>query len=236
MPPPKIGDGTGSTPTLMGFGPDEDKLVVITDGAKKMRLVAFWRDQIPAGWMPKREMPSPRIVDQIEVDMGPQTEIVQSEQSVAVYGDYAFVVNNIVSNETATLSTQGFYVNLINGATRPGPTGAAAFKWSTASHSWAQQWTRKDVSSISVVPMISGGSRMAIIDGYYANKWNERHRIGMDLDTGRTVMDINVGSDPVFNGMYAPIKVDFAGNIFYGAAFGLVHVDIKKMTPVSGNK
>ena len=27
----KIGRGTGSTPTLMGFGDDEDKLVVITD-------------------------------------------------------------------------------------------------------------------------------------------------------------------------------------------------------------
>ena len=48
MPAPKLGDGTGSTPTLMGFGPDEDKLVVITDGARKMRLVAFWRDQVQA--------------------------------------------------------------------------------------------------------------------------------------------------------------------------------------------
>ena len=37
---------TGATPTLMGFGNDEDKLVVITDGAKRMKLVAFWRDAI----------------------------------------------------------------------------------------------------------------------------------------------------------------------------------------------
>ena len=36
----------GSTPTLMGFGDDEDKLVVITDGAKQMKIVAFWRDEI----------------------------------------------------------------------------------------------------------------------------------------------------------------------------------------------
>lgn len=44
----KLGYGTGATPTLMGFGNDEDKLVVITDGAKRMKLVAFWRDAIPA--------------------------------------------------------------------------------------------------------------------------------------------------------------------------------------------
>src|SRR5437879_6165885 len=96
MPAPKIGDGTGSTPTLMGFGPDEDKLVVITDGAKKMRLVAFWRDAIPTGAKERAGVPSARTVDQIEVDVGPGIEIVQSEQSVATYGDYAFVVNNIL--------------------------------------------------------------------------------------------------------------------------------------------
>ena len=44
----KMGNGTGSTPTLMGFGDDEDHLVVITDGAKRMKIVAFWRDNIPA--------------------------------------------------------------------------------------------------------------------------------------------------------------------------------------------
>lgn len=48
----KMGYGTGSTPTLMGFGDDEDKLVVITDGAKRMKLVAFWRDDIPEDAVP----------------------------------------------------------------------------------------------------------------------------------------------------------------------------------------
>lgn len=37
----------------MGFGNDEDKLVVITDGAKRMKLVAFWRDAIPADAKPQ---------------------------------------------------------------------------------------------------------------------------------------------------------------------------------------
>ncbi|MCS3152305.1 hypothetical protein NXX77_00010 [Phocaeicola dorei] len=32
----------------MGFGQDKDKLVVITDGSKRMKLVAFWRDEIPS--------------------------------------------------------------------------------------------------------------------------------------------------------------------------------------------
>ena len=142
MPSPKIGDGTGSTPTLMGFGPADDKLVVITDGAKKMRLVAFWRDGIPAGSKQKPGAPSARIADQIEVDMGPGLDIVQSEQSVSAYGDYAFVVNNILTKEEPLLSQDSYYVNMINGATRPGPVGVAAFKWERTTHAWKKQWAQ----------------------------------------------------------------------------------------------
>jgi len=232
MPAPKIGDGTGSTPTLMGFGPGEDKLVVITDGAKKMRLVAFWRDGIPTGATKRPGTPSARTVDQIEVDIGPGIEIVQSEQSVSGYGDYAFVVNNILTKEEPLLSQDSYYVNIINGATRPGPVGVAAFKWNHAKHQWTKQWARADVSSISIVPMISGDSHMAIIDGFFADHWNDRHHIGMDLDTGKTVMSIRTGTDPKFNGMYAPIKVDAEGHFFYGMAFGVVRLDPAKMKRV----
>ena len=97
--PPKIADGTGATPTLMGFGPEEDKLVVITDGLKKMNIVAFWRDNIPESWIQRPNTLSRRIVDQKCVDFGPDIDTVQSEQSVAIYGNYAFVVNNIVTEQ-----------------------------------------------------------------------------------------------------------------------------------------
>ena len=228
-PAPKIADGTGSTPTLMGFGPKDDKLVVITDGAKKMRLVAFWRDGIPAGWKQKPGTASPRIADQMVVDMGPELETVQSEQSVSAFGDYAFVVNNIPTNEAPQVHKSGSFVSLINGATRPGPRGAATLKWQQNTHAWKLQWARTDVSSISIVPMISGASRMAVIDGYFAGKWNDRYHIGMDLDTGKTVMTIRTGSDPTFNGMYSPIKVDPQGHIFYSGAFGLMRLDTARM-------
>lgn len=225
----KIADGTGSTPTLMGFGADEDKLVVITDGAQKMRMVAFWRDQVPAGWQQKPGTLSARIADQREVDMGATISTVQSEQSVAAYGPYAFVVNNIVGKDAPYLARDSSYVTMLNGATRPGPQGAAMFKWDERADAWKPLWVRTDVSSISIVPMISGGGRMAIIDGYFAGKWNDRYHIGMDLDSGATVLKIHTGSDPRFNGMYAAIKVDEQGAILYGMAFGLVRLDTSKM-------
>jgi hypothetical protein len=228
----KIADGTGSTPTLQGFGENDDKLVVITDGAQKMRMVAFWRDQMPADWKQKPGTLSPRIADQHVVDMGPGIETVQSEQSVASFGNYAFVVNNIIDKDAPYLAKDSTYVTMLNGATRPGPRGVAMFSWDNRTHSWKQLWKRTDVSSISIVPMISGGGRMAIIDGYFADKWSERYQIGMDLDSGKTVLKIHTGSDPRFNGMYSAIKVDEHGAIMYGMAFGLVRLDISKMKKV----
>src|SRR5690606_21076319 len=42
--------GSGTTPTLMGFGPGDDELVIISDAAATgPSLVAFWRNEIPAG-------------------------------------------------------------------------------------------------------------------------------------------------------------------------------------------
>ena len=53
----KSGNGTGSTPTLMGLGNDPDKLVVITDGAKQMNLVAFGVTTFP--WIPTHRWADP---------------------------------------------------------------------------------------------------------------------------------------------------------------------------------
>jgi len=160
---------------------------------------------------------------------------MQSEQQVAVYGDYAFVVNNIAA-EQAPPSAFSYYVNILLGATRPAGAGAATFAWQQATHSWKQLWSRDDVTSTSIVPMISGGSHMAIIDGYFTKQWNDRYHIGLDLDTGKTVMTIRTGTDPTFNGMYSPIKVDAQGHILYGMAFGLVRMDTTKMKRVDSGK
>jgi hypothetical protein len=44
-----LGRGSGSTPTLVGFGDEPDKLVVLTDGDVLMNVTAYWRDDIPSG-------------------------------------------------------------------------------------------------------------------------------------------------------------------------------------------
>ena len=83
--------GSGTTPTLMGFGNDPDKLVVISDADKNgANLVAFWRDQIPAGFKQKPGTKSARIADQIRIDFSKLT----LEVSPQVLGYGVTVINS----------------------------------------------------------------------------------------------------------------------------------------------
>lgn len=225
LPVGKITDGTGATPTLMGFGADEDRLVVLTDGRRKMRLVAFWRDKIPPG--------SDRLADQIEVDMGANLPIVQSEQSVVVHGVHAFVLNAIPSEATAPLPVRGSYVRgLLAGFTRPLPRGIAMFRWDARRKQWEPAWSRTDIGTVATVPMISGGSRMVIVNGTISNRLGELYHLGFDLDNGEIVMSINSGSDPLFNGVFTGIKCDRDGSLMYTTLFGLLRMDVSRMREI----
>ena len=69
------------------------------DGAKRMKLAAFWRDEIPEDAVAV-DPGNPRLAGEIEANCGlPETtEWIQSEQSVVTAGYGAFVVNNIAAD------------------------------------------------------------------------------------------------------------------------------------------
>lgn len=226
----KISDGTGATPTLMGFGPGEDRLVVLTDGARQMRLVAFWRDAIPTDWRPDPSFASPRIADQIRVDLGPEFPIVQSEQSVVVYGQHAFVINGIQPPGARPLRTRhAYYRGLLAGTTRPLPRGAAMFVWSTQERRWRSLWTRTDIATIATVPFISGTSRMVVAAGAFDDRLNDFYHVGLDIDTGALILSISTGADPVFNAAFTGIRCDEKGTLLYTTMFGLIRLDVSRM-------
>ena len=232
LPVGKIADGTGATPTLMGFGRGEDELVVLTDGRRKMRLVAFWRNAIPKQ---RRSQPGvdPRIADQLEVDMGPELATVQSEQSVVTYGSYAFVLNAVPDKIAPPLKARGSYARgLLTGLTRPLPRGVAMLRWNADQDRWQALWQRSDVGTVATVPMISGGSRMVIVNGGFVARPGELYHLGFDLDRGELVMSIASGADPLFNGAFTGIKCDRSGALMYTTVLGLLRFDVGRMQTV----
>lgn len=232
LPYGKIADGTGATPTLMGFGNGDDELVVITDGARQMRLVAFWRNDIPSDAIAPVEALSPRIADQITITMD-GADFVQSEQSVVAHDGFAFVVNGVPSAKADPYPVRGSYFRgLLLGATRPPPTGAAMYEWDADSNRWRHKWTRDDVAVLATVPFISTGSKMVIVNGYFEDRKLKLFHLGFDLENGETVMSIASGSDPLFNGTFTGVKCDHDGALMYTTMFGLVRFEVEKMNRV----
>lgn len=214
-PAVKFGIGTGSTPTLMGYGKD-DRLVVLTDGADRMKLVAFWRDAIPDGFQPRPGTKSNRIADQIQVTAGltPQPEFIQSEQSVVVDGYGAFVVNNARS--------QGAPDRLVDvlagGPVFAPPSGIERFQWDPANHSWSSVWSRADVVSTSMVPTESSKSGVVFVNGY--TKTNGWEVTGLDWKSGKTVHRTIFGQSNLGNGAYALVQFFPNGDLLFNSVGG----------------
>ncbi len=212
----KHGYGTGSTPTLMGFGDEEDKLVVITDGAKRMKLVAFWRDGIPAD-AKVIDAANPRLAGEFEVSCGlpSGTEWIQSEQSVVAGGYDAFVVNNI---DAATAVIQDKVIGVLAiGPLTPGPKGAECVRWNVEENKWESKWCRADVSSISMIPSVSIPSEMVFVNGYEDDGWVVT---GMDWKTGATRQRVVFGHNNRGNGAYAVIQYLSDGSLLFNSVTG----------------
>jgi len=208
--------GTGSTPTLMGFAPDEDHLVVLTDGAPRMKLVAFWRDRVPDGFVPRPGARSKRIADQRVVDFGiPDQALAQSEQSVAVWGYGALVVNNAGPD---TLGSAFENVVAI-GVTRPGPKGVAKLVWDPDADRWRDAWARADVGSPSTVPLVSAGSGQAYVQDARDGRFPV---VGLDWETGATRTIVEFPRSQAFNGAYTQIQLLPSGDLFMGMLTGPV--------------
>ncbi|HEU0190482.1 MAG TPA: hypothetical protein VFR17_04325 [Mycobacterium sp.] len=224
-PTVKFGKGTGSTPTLMGFGKDSDELVVITDGADHMKLVAFWRNDIPEGFQQKPGTRSNRIADQIQVTAGlaePLPEFIQSEQSVVVDGYGAFVVQNIGGGDVANKLVDV----LASGPVTEPPHGVQRFEWNPEAHKWVPVWERGDVVSTSMVPAVSSTAGIVFVNGYSkADGWEVT---GLDWKTGETVHRTIFGQSNLGNGAYAIVEALSNGDLLFNSVGGPFRAKIAK--------
>jgi hypothetical protein len=218
----KAGTGTGSTPTLMGFGDDDDRLVLITDGSNRMKLVAFWRDDVPAGARVVDGALSPRIADQREVRAGISEERpwLQSEQTIIVSGTGAFVVNNLIE--------EGHPDRIIDvmtvGSVHEPPRGVEKFDWITREKRFFSAWARGDVVSISMVPLASSGAGAVFVNGFSRDAgWEVT---GLDWETGKTVSRVVFGHTNKGNGAYAMLQFLENGDVLFNSVIGPFRVPL----------
>ncbi len=209
-----ISRGSGTTPTLMGFGTDPDKLVVIADAAATgTNLVAFWRDEIPADFTQKPGTKSRRIADQARIEISQLT--IEASPNVLGYG--VAVVNGSYPEPH---KIPGFRNAFTAGVTRPAPLGIEKFEWDPKTRRLAKAWINPTIDNSDImVPVVSAKTGLL----YAAHKENGNYQyVGIDWATGALRERwIFPDDSALWNGFGGITTILEDGDLMIGGAFGI---------------
>ena len=218
----RLGVGSGSTPTLMGTAPGDDRFVVITDGQELMHLVLMWRDRIPRDWEPVREGADPRIACEIPVTFGDPTATRSlSEQSVLVRGHSAVVVNNLMQLDPVLgqLPPQAAPISqLLSGLPGNEPRGVERFDWDPRTRTCDVAWTNPDVAIPNGIPTMSSASDLFYGIGSRDGTWTLE---ALDWETGRHELTVPTTAFPTSNSFYAATTLGPGGSVWTGTFGGV---------------
>ncbi|MDX6643959.1 MAG: hypothetical protein QOD76_1921, partial [Solirubrobacteraceae bacterium] len=216
----RLDAGSGSTPTVMGTDPRDDKFVVITDGAPVANLTLFWRGAIPPDWpgLPGRDRRIACVAPQNFGDPAAKSTI--SEQSVVVRGYASYVVNNALGLDAA--------YGLLPDALRPAsaaiippgtePHGMQRTDWDPRSRTCRSVWANRRVSIPNGVPSASAASGMVYGMGYRDGMWGLE---GLDAATGADRLWVPATASPEDNSFFAQTTPMPDGSIITGTFLGL---------------
>lgn len=181
----KQGGGVLSAPVLMGFGNDPDKLVIISDGAAKANLIAFWRDSIPSDFTQKPGTPSKRIAGMIGITLGipaaSAPAYIQSYHTLPVWG-YGVAFINTINGYQAPVSPMDYAVL---GAILPNAKGVERFVWDYARDEWMSVWSAPEVGCSATEPVLSQHASLLLLNAFDQKNQVEGWTVkGYDWKTG----------------------------------------------------
>jgi hypothetical protein len=220
--------GSGSTPTLVGFGNEPDKLVVITDGDKLMNVTAYWRDDIPSDWKQLPDAPSRRIAGLRPANFGdPKLTAAQSEQSVVTSGYGMVVVNNEPRNVPTSIIddrlSKKMFIGYLAYLKEYQPRGVQKFEWNPKTRTLNPAWVNNDASDINGVPFVSTGSGTVYMMGARDDQWTLE---GVDWATGASKFHYVLGGAR-FNSFYSQPVIDAEGRVMVSALYGALRLQPK---------
>ncbi len=214
----RLGQGSGSTPTLMGAG-RQDRFVVITDGQRLMNIVLFWRDRIPDDWVQIPGTKDRRIAAQVPVTFGnPDAIQSSSEQSVCVRGYGALVVNNQLKTKT-----RNRIINILRSG-NPGiaPYGAEKFEWDPKARELKPVWANIKVSLPNGIPCMSAATNLVYDVGQRDGVWTWE---AIDWNTGKSVFYYKLGGHFWYNSGWAGTEIGPGRSLFSGTVLGMMRLE-----------
>jgi hypothetical protein len=211
--------GAGNTPTLMGFGPDEQHLVIIADAGEPVKFVALWRDEIPEDFKQVPGAKSRRIAGQLELSFNPPATI---EWSPHVYGYGAMMFASAwpdpVNDADGKLDLYSTVMSA--GVSRAAPRGSEKITWDPETYTLASNWSTDYGMQWALHPISTATNTVHLAelkDGVYS-------LIAIEWTTGKEVGRTTLGTSPIFNtmgGFFIPLE---NGDIYVTGVFGPVRI------------
>ncbi|CDJ47619.1 hypothetical protein, conserved [Eimeria brunetti] len=239
--PVRLGEGSGSTPTLMGTA--NRRYVVITDSAKLMNLVVM-------------NAKTGKVEARHPITFGdPNAKETASEQSVLVHGWRMAVVNNQPTEETRVSTSFVHYLGspatFLAGLSSSGstwtrwndtvaaafpvivgdaPKGVEQFEFDPDTRQIRSVWVNKDVSIPNGIPAMSAKSQLMYGVGKRCPLGGDAAPLrgmwtleALDWWTGVSKFHYNIGLGPMSNSVYAATQIG-PNEIITGTAGGIVRI------------
>jgi hypothetical protein len=213
--------GSGTTPSLLGFGEDDDKLVIISDGSPNgANIVAFWRDEIPADFKQKPGTISRRIADQIPMTFGSGTTV---EASPVTYDNGVIVIDSTYPDPgpvPGDLISSAF----LAGTTRAAPRGLQKYDWLSEENKFVKSWAIADVDNTDWMPPAVSHANGLV---YIANKKDDVYEyFAADWETGEIKATWRFPNDSVLWNTWGGITVFLEdGDFLLGGFFSVKRFD-----------
>ncbi len=208
-------NGSGTTPTLMGWGDGNDKLIIVADGHANNNLVAFWRE-VPQEWKGIQGS-DPRIADIIKIPYAKSfsNKFQSIENSPTVYG-----------YEVAIAQYNGFL-----GYDCQNYKGVQKFRWNAEQKKLVLQWANNKVNMNGVLSYSSGSN---LVYGSGKEEDCNYYYYGLDWDTGEVALKLLLGvaqkfpKDPFYDQGVNHI-IDEDGSIYFSGSRSLVKIEKVKL-------
>ena len=208
--------GSGTTPALLGFGDDEDKLVIISDGSPEgANIVAFWREDIPADFKQKPGTLTRRIADQIRFTLSDTTV----EASPVAYNNGVLVVNSTYP-EPGPIPGDLISSAFLSGTTRDAPRGIQKYDWLSDENRFEKSWTIDHIDNTDWMPPAVSTSNGLV---YIANKRDNIYEyLAADWESGEIKATWRFPNDSVLYNTWGGITVFLEdGDFLLGGFFSV---------------
>ena len=195
--------------------------MVISDGDPEgANVVAFWRDDIPAGFEQKPGTKSRRIADQIRLPFAAKTTV---EASLATFEDGVVAINTTYP-EPGPIPGDLLSNAFLAGTTRAAPEGAVKFRWLSDENRFVTDWTIDDIDNTDYMP--AGISQLNGLV-YFANKQDDIYEyFAVNWETGEKVATWRFPDDSIKWNTWGGITVFLEdGDFLLGGFFAVKRFD-----------